>query len=127
MTGDHRESLRDAAVSQRNTGQFRGGNRGRHTGHDLDLDSGLSAGDDLFHAASEHERVSAFEPDYDTTLARRTDQDVVDLLLSSEPSARDLRDVNDLDTLTQPVQNSQWRQPVDDHDISIGQCLKPPT
>jgi len=58
------------------------------------------------------------------SFARSTDQDLVDLLLRREAPTRDLRDVDDLDTLAQPVQDRQRRQPVDDDDIGVRQRLK---
>ena len=68
VAGDHRETLRDAAVSQRYAGQLGCRDGRRDAGDDLDRDSGLRAGDDLFHAAAEHERVPALEPDHDPAL-----------------------------------------------------------
>lgn len=79
MTGDHGETLRDTAMSQRDSSQPGGSDGGAQAGDDLDRNPGLRAGDDLFPAAPEDERIPTFEPDHDKTLARCPDQDGVDL------------------------------------------------
>ena len=57
-------------MSQRYAGQLGRSDGGRHSGDHLDRYAGLPARDGFFHAASEHERVPALEPDHDPTLAR---------------------------------------------------------
>src|SRR5699024_2779339 len=75
-----------------------GGNgvRARDSGHDLHLDSGFPAGDDLLSPTPEDEGVPALEADDAAAAAGLFDQDLVDPRLRDRVVSRVLADVDDL-------------------------------
>src|SRR5699024_566957 len=96
MAGRDRVGGRDTAVGQRDAGDGGNGVRARDSGHDLHLDSGLPAGDDLLSPAPEDEGVPAFEADYAATAEGLFDEDLADPALRHRVVARLLADVDDL-------------------------------
>src|SRR5699024_1871433 len=88
VAGRDRVGGRDTAVGQRDAGD--GGNRvrARDSGHDLHLDSGLPAVEDLLSPASEDEGVPTLEADDAATAAGLFDEDVVDPRLRDRVMAR---------------------------------------
>src|SRR5699024_4336830 len=86
----------DTAVGQRDAGDGGNGVRARDSGHDLHLDSGLPAGDDLLSSTSEDEGVPTLEAHDAATAAGLLDEDVVDPRLRDRVVARVLADVDDL-------------------------------
>src|SRR5579875_1513875 len=101
MAADHHKFVVDGSVRDRNTGQ--GGYRygTRHTWHDSHRYPGVGAGNYLFIAAGEYERVTAFEAHHELAGSGVFDQDSVDGLLSHRPAVGDFGGIDHLDVRAQ--------------------------
>src|SRR5699024_2932701 len=120
----------DTAVGQRDAGDGGNGVRARDSGHDLHLDSGLPAGDDLLSPTSEDEGVPTLEADDAATAAGVLDEDVVDPRLRDRAVARVLADGDDLrveglaSVLGERVEARARAEAVGDDDIGRFQCAQ---
>jgi len=80
MRGKRRHGLRDTAVRHRDQRRFRHGRERRHTGNELEGDARIRKRERLLAAATEDERVAAFEP-HDEVPAAVIDECAVHLRL----------------------------------------------
>ncbi len=121
MARDDGELLGDSAVRDRDACEFGPSNGGRHSGDDPHRDALLRAGEPLFAAPPEHERVAALEPDDIRPAQRVLDQQLVDAVLAGLVAAGELRDVNQDGVVAALVQAGQGRQMVVQHDVGLTQ------
>ena len=119
VAGDDTETVGDAAVGDRDARCGRDRDGAGHARHDLDLDAGVAAGDELLTAATEDVRIAALEPHDDLALLGPVDQDLVDLLLRDRVMIGHLADVDDLDVWGQLGEHAVRCEPVDHDDIGL--------
>ena len=82
---------------------------------------GVGAGEHLFVAAREDERIAALEPHDELARLGPVDQYGVDRVLRHRPAVGDLGGVDHLDVRRQFGEQFRRRQPVGDHDVGVGE------
>ena len=95
--------------------------RTRDAGHDLAVDAGFDAGEQLFGAATEDERVATFEPHHAFSLLRKGNQQRIDLVLRQRVVVRSFAGLDHLDIRRKLVEQSSWAEPIDDNNVGLGQ------
>ena len=120
MAGHEGHRAGAIAVGHRNPGVGRRGHARRYAGHDRERDPGRAQRLGLLTAATEHERVTAFQADHLAPGGAVLEQQSLDLGLPDRGTPALLAGVDQLGLLARAVERRDRNQPVMDDHVGAG-------